>query len=177
MITFAPMRPRFVHLAIASALLGTTLLGCGGASFDGRVFRNDELSFRVGTIPGDWQPIDTEGALLAFRDDRAPATVAVSGRCGKDGDDVPLEALTHHLFLQFTDRTVESQVHVQLDGREALHTELLAKLDGVEKRFTVFVLKKNGCVYDFVHVAPSSASAEGRRSFVAFVEGFSTIKP
>ena len=161
-----------------AAALGASVAGCGGgATFDGHVFRNDELSFRIPQAPEGWHPIDSEGALLAFRDDRTPASVAISGRCGKDGDDVPLEALTHHLFLEFTDRTVESQTRIQLDGREALHTELTAKLDGVEKRFTVFVLKKNGCVYDFVHVAPVAAGAEGRRQFVGFVEGFAAIKP
>jgi hypothetical protein len=158
-------------------LVAWGLAGCGKAAFDGHVFQNDELAFRVQSVPSDWQPLEAEGALLAYRDARTPATIAVSGRCGSDGDDVPLESLTHHLFLQFTERTVETQVNVQLDGREALHTEMLAKLDGVTKRYTVFVLKKNGCVYDFVHVAPPSAPADGRREFVAFVQGFSTIKP
>ena len=177
MIPFAPMRLRFFHSAIAATFVAVSLTACGGATFDGHVFRSDEVSFRVANTPEEWHPIDAEGALLAFRDDRTPASIALSGRCGKDGDDVPLEALTHHLFLQFTDRTVESQTRIQLDGREALRTDLSAKLDGVAKRFTVFVLKKNGCVYDFVHVTPVSAGGEGRQRFDAFVEGFSTIKP
>jgi hypothetical protein len=176
-ITFAAMRLRFLHAAIGAALAALSLTACGGATFDGRVFRNDDLSFKVGGIPGSWHAIDAEGALLAFRDDQTPATMAVSGRCGKDGDDVPLEALTHHLFLQFTDRTVESQTRIQLDGREALRTELSAKLDGVLKHFTVLVLKKNGCVYDFVYVAPVSAGATGEQRFDAFVQTFSTIQP
>ena len=128
-------------------------------------------------MPSTWRRIDADGALLAYRDDATPASVVVNGRCGKDGDDVPLESLTHHLFLEFTDRTVESQAKLMLDGREALQTELLASLDGVPKRFTVFVLKKNACVYDFIHVTPPDAPPQGRRDFVAFVEGFSTIRP
>lgn len=171
------MRPWAFHPAIAATLAAATLGGCGGAAFDGHVFRNDELSFRVKGVPPGWHSEGLEGTLLAFRDDGTQASVAVSGRCGKDGDDVPLESLTHHLFLQFTERTVESQTRVQLDGREALHTELLARLDGVEKRFSVFVLKKNGCVYDFVRVAPSSTSVSPENPFFRFVEGFETIKP
>lgn len=166
-----PLRP------ISTAIAAVLLFGCGGAGLEGRVYRNDELSFRLGEIPNGWRPIDATGALLAFRDDAAPATIAIGGRCGKDGDDVPLEALTHHLFLDFTDRVVENQVKVELDGREALHTEMLAKLDGVARRITVFVLKKNGCVYDFWHVAPPDGPAEPRRQFVAFVQGFATIRP
>ena len=177
MITFAAMGLCFLHAAVGVAVATVSLTACGGATFDGNVFRNDDLSFRVGRTPEGWHPIDAEGALLAFRDDQAPASIALSGRCGKDGDDVPLEALTHHLFLQFTDRTVESQTRIQLDGREALRTQLSAKLDGVVKHFTVFVLKKNGCVYDFAYVAPVSAGAEGEPRFDAFVQSFSTIKP
>jgi hypothetical protein len=152
-------------------------LGCGAVVFDGHTYRNADLSFRLAEVPKEWRQLESEGALLAFRDDAAPASIVVNGRCGKDGDDVPLQALTHHLFLQFSDRVVENEVKMMLDGREALHTELVAKLDGVEKRFVVFVLKKNGCVYDFIHVAPPGASPESRGRFVDFVQGFSTISP
>lgn len=178
MLTFAAMRA----LRPASTLLAPFLVlgaapACGGSAFDGHVFRTDEITFRVGPIPAEWQRIDAGEAVLAFRDEKTPASIAVTGRCGKDGDDVPLESLTHHLFLEFTERRVESQTRINLDGREALHTDLLAKLDGVEKRFTIFVLKKNGCVYDFMHIAPPDASADGRQRFVTFVEGFSTVSP
>ena len=168
-----------VRRPLSSALgAGISLaVACGGAGFDGRVFRNDELSFRVDAVPPGWRAIEATGALVAFRDDATPASIAVGGRCNRDGDDVPLGALTHHLFLQFTDRKIESQIEVALDGRSALHTDLAARLDGVEKRFSVFVFKKNGCVYDFVHVAPPGAPTEGRRRFVAFVESFSTLAP
>jgi len=159
------------------ALFAFAVSACGGSSFDGHVFQNGDLAFRVGQVPREWHVIEATGSVLAFRDDAAPAYVAVGGRCGKDGDDVPLEALTHHLFLEFTDRVVENQVKVELDGREALHTELTAKLDGVARRLTVFVMKKNGCVYDFWHVAPTTAPPEARRQFVAFVQGFGTIRP
>lgn len=153
------------------------LVGCGGSSFDGHVFRNEELSFRVGAVPESWRRIEAEGVLLAFRDGEAPASVSITGRCGRDGDDVPLEALTHHLFLDFTERDIERQTRLQIDGREALHTELRAKLDGVAKDFSVFVLKKNGCVYDFVQVAAPGARPEARRDFARFVETFASLSP
>jgi hypothetical protein len=153
--------------------MGLLLLACAGPAFDGRVYRSADISFRVGPQPEPWRKIQVEGALLAFRDP-AGATIALNGRCGMDGDDVPLRALTHHLFLQFTARHVLDQRELVLDGREALRTELLAELDGVPRRFIVYVLKKNECVYDFLwigleHPHPDSVAAFGR-----FVEGFST---
>jgi hypothetical protein len=167
------------HRSFAAPVLFSlaVLSACGGASFDGQVYRNDDLSFRVRAVPSSWRRIETEGVLLAFRDAAGSASVSVTGRCGKDGDDVPLEALTHHLFLAFTEREIEKQARVALDGREALHTELRAKLDGVQKEFSVFVLKKNGCVYDFVHVAAAGADRSGRTEFARFVESFTALSP
>jgi hypothetical protein len=165
------MRPL---LRLLGFLAGFAIVACGGPSFQGNVFRGDGISFRVGPYPRDWRPIDVDGALLSFRDDAAPATVAVNGRCGIDGDDVPLQALTHHLFLNFTDRQVQSQAPLELDGREALRTEMVAELDGVPRKFVVFVLKKDGCVYDFVWIGPARDSEPRIGEFERFVLGFST---
>jgi hypothetical protein len=147
------------------------LLSACGSSFDGRVYRKGELAFRVGPIPPSWRRIEVDQTLIAFRDDTNEATMAVNGRCGVDGDDVPLSALTQHLFLQFTDRELRSQELLDLDGREALRSELVGKLDGVPKHYVVYVLKKDGCVYDFVRVANDGG---GRAEFDRFVLGFST---
>ena len=146
--------------------------GCGGPSFDGSVYRGKDVSFRVGPLAGAWRRIEVDGALLAFRDDPSDATIAMNGRCGVDGDDVPLHALTHHLFLNFTKRQVESQKTLTLDGREALRTELTAELDGVPRRFVVYVLKKDGCVYDFMWIGADGALDSS--DFQRFVQGFST---
>jgi hypothetical protein len=153
------------------------MAACGGGGLHGQVYRGDDLAFRVGPIPGSWRRIDAQGALLVFRDDDAHASIAVNGRCRRDGDDVPLQALTHHLFLDFTEREVEQQDRFDLDGREALRTRLHAKLDGVEKQLDVVVLKKDECVYDFFHVAPPGGSSEPQDHFMTFVRGFATVEP
>jgi hypothetical protein len=168
LLSSRPMR--FVGLPSLALVL---VAACGGPSFDGQVFRNGDLTFRVGPVPASWRSIEATGALLAYRDDEAAATVALNGRCGLDGDDVPLEALTHHLFLQFTGRELVSQERVDLDGRAALRTEMLAELDGVKKRYVVYVLKKDGCVYDFLYVSPGRAG--GKEAFERFVRGFGTL--
>jgi hypothetical protein len=154
--------------------LAALLYGCGGSSFDGHVFRQGDLAFRVGPIPTEWRSIAADGALLAFRDDGDAATIALNGRCGLDGDDVPLEALTHHLFLNFTDATLIKQQRLELAGRAALRTELTAGLDGVPMHYVVIVLKKDGCVYDFMLVN-ADGKATGSEAFERFVSGFETL--
>jgi hypothetical protein len=159
---------------LAYIVLCVSSVACASNTYDGRVYRNDELAFRIGPVPENWRPIEASDALLAFRDDAGKATIAVNARCGLDGDDVPLAALTQHLFLQFTERRVENQDLVRMDGREALRTQIVAALDGVSKRYTVYVLKKDGCVYDFLHIA-DDASETREQSFEHFVRSFSTV--
>jgi hypothetical protein len=77
------------------------------------------------------------------------------------------------LFLQFTERSMISQQPLELDGRAALRTEMTANLDGVTKHYIVYVLKKDGCVYDFMRISDSSGNDAG--PFDSFVSGFQTM--
>ena len=150
------------------------LVACAGPHFDGRRYDDGALKFHTGPVPSAWHGIEADGTLLAFRDDQAGATVALNGRCGMDGDDVPLQSLTQHLFLQFTERELKSQQELNLDGRAALRTELVGKLDGVPKQFLVYVLKKDGCVYDFMRLT-AGGNGQGDAAFERFIAGFETL--
>jgi len=153
-------------------LLASVALSCSPANFDGTVFRKGDVAFRLERLPPSWRNIEVSDTALAFRDDENAATVAINGRCGKDAEDVPLQSLTQHLFLQFTERQLEDQEVFPLDGREALRTEMVAKLDGVQKYFHVVVLKKDGCVYDFLQIANQR---QDKAEFLDFVRGFSSL--
>lgn len=162
-----------LRLALCCALSSWALaLSCSTAHFDGEVFRQGDVAFRLEHLPPTWRKIDISDTALAFRDDENSSTVAINGRCGKDAEDVPLRSLTQHLFLQFTERRLEEQQLLPLDGREALSTQMVAKLDGVEKHFHVVVLKKDGCVYDFLQIANQGQDPE---PFLHFVRGFSSL--
>jgi hypothetical protein len=151
--------------------------GCGTAPFRGGVYRGDGFAFQAPPPPATWEQIDVTHAAVAYRDAANEATIAVNGRCGVDGEDVPLSSLTRHLFIQFTDREVVSEEVVPFDEREAMHTVLLAKLDGVPKKFDVWVMKKDGCVYDFFYIAPPARFEAGLPEFRRFLKGFSTVSP
>ncbi len=169
-------RPTPALRAIALALLALiALTGCGGARFDGTTYRGPSFAFRVGAPPARWRRIDVSHAALAFRDDGADATIAVNARCGVDGEDVPLASLTQHLFLAFTEREILEQSVVPFDGREAMHTRVSAKLDGVPKKFDVWVLKKDGCVYDLYLISDPSRHPVAAADFDRFVHGFATV--
>jgi len=161
---------RGLRFGAAIALL---LTGCGSA-FDGALYRGDGFAFRVAPPPEAWQRIEISHAALAFRDADG-GTIAVDTRCRADGGDVPLASLTQHLFLGFTDREILTQTVVPFDGREAMHTLLSAKLDGVPKKFDVWVMKKDDCVHDLYYIADTAHFERGSAAFERFVQGFATV--
>jgi hypothetical protein len=154
------------------------LSGCAASALNNGVFRDGDVQFAVGPIPGTWNSVtaathDDGLPSFGFRDDTAGVTVGGTGRCGRDGDDVPLQSLTQHLSIGFTDRATTSEREFMLDGRSALRTELTAALDGVPVRLVLVVIKKDACVYDFWWIAPPSVT--DTRDFDRFVQGFRTL--
>jgi hypothetical protein len=173
MVAFAPPTPMRSNLA---ALCLFALTSACGAAFDGSTFRGEGFAFRVPQKPASWTVLKTTANAITYRDAASEGTIAVTGRCKVDGDDVPLASLTQHLFIQFTERSIESQETVPFDGREAMHTVLVAKLDGVPSKFDVWVLKKDGCVYDMYFFAPPARFAEGVAAWSSYVHGFATVR-
>jgi hypothetical protein len=150
------------------------LAGCS-SGLSGDVFRGEGFVFHLGPLPERWHRVEISHAALAFRDEADGATIVVNGRCGVDGEDVPLASLTQHLFLRFTEREIVEQTVVPFDRREAMRTVLTAKLDGVPMKFETWVLKKDGCVYDLAYMASPAHFARGASEFERFVQGFSTV--
>ena len=144
-------------------------------SFDGKVYQGNGFSYRVAPPPADWQPLDVSDAALAFRAARSGGTIMVHGRCDRDGEDVPLSSLTQHLFLHFTERDIEREVREPFDGREVLKTTMRAKLDGVEHRYLVWVMKKDKCVYDLMFFSAPSGFESGGARFSEWAAGFSAL--
>ena len=168
-------------LVLSTAGLAVGLLtGCTKPGLQGQTYHDDDVAFRVGPIPAHWRSVDPGVsddtiAALAFRSDASRATIGVTGRCRKDGDDVPLRSLTQHLYIGFTQRELQKEELFQLDHREALRTEMSAALDGVEQQMVFVVLKKDGCVYDFWRISDLLRAATPE--FDAFVNGFQAMDP
>src|SRR3990167_102369 len=129
---------------IAPLVLALALVACGKEAWDGRVYHAGRASFRTGPVASTWQRTQVAGAMLAFQDGETGGAGNVYGRRGQDGDDVPLVALNNHLLIGFAERDVKSQKILPFDGREAMHTVVFAKLDGVPMSLSIYVLKKDG---------------------------------
>ncbi|MBC7171662.1 MAG: hypothetical protein H5U40_04510 [Polyangiaceae bacterium] len=156
------------------ALLAVSACG-GGGTYQGGVYRDREATYGIGELGRDWESIEIgDENDLAFRNESLGAIVQVNASCDP-ALDIPLEALTNHLLIGFTEREdVEPQSRIPLDEREALRTHVLAKLDGVPRELLLYVLKKDECVYDFALVAPprSGGFERARPGFESMVAGF-----
>ncbi|HXS15717.1 MAG TPA: hypothetical protein VN764_00925 [Polyangiaceae bacterium] len=154
--------------------------GCGGAQFNGVEYRDKDVAFRLGPTPPGMHRLQSDDARIAMQNDAAGSTLAIGARCKQDSDDVPLRALVQHLFLQFEDRQIQNEREFVLDGRTALRSELDARLDGVRRHFIVVVMKKDACVYDFMHVdggGDAPLLQRSRADFDHMVEGVVVLRP
>lgn len=162
-------RTSFVLLVVAS------FAACGGgARYVGGEFRDGDVRFTV-QPPSGWRAISVASANdLAWSQDDAGAVLQINGDCDPSLD-IPLVALTNHLLVGFTEREIVEQTLVEIDGREALRTHVVAKLDGVPRELLLHVMKKNGCTYDFALVAPPGERfAQARASYDVVLQSFET---
>jgi hypothetical protein len=157
--------------------LSLAVVGCGGGGphLRGNVYEDAEARYRIGDLGSGWQPVHVAAANdLAWNDPRTGAIVQVNASCDPAAD-IPLSVLTNHLLAGFTGRDVREQAVVPMDGREALRTHLVARLDGVSRELLFYVMKKNECVYDLALIAPEGESfTSALLQFEPFVQGFTT---
>jgi hypothetical protein len=135
------------------------------------VFEKGDIRYSVGALPEGWKQIRLAENDLAFVAEGAPQSIAVNSTC-ENYDDAPLEVLTQHLLMGFTERTRLEQVAGMMDGRESLRSHYTAKLDGVPMELLLVVLKKDGCVYDFTYLAPPARFEERQGVFDQLLSNF-----
>lgn len=166
----APMRRRTRLVALLIGLAGSA--GCAhGDVFEDDVLHKGDLRVEVGPMPPSWKRVAVDGADVAFRDDERAGSTLLDVRCNPGDDKAPLASLTQHLIMGTTERAFETEDVIPFDRREALHTILRAKLDGVPMQYDIYVMKKDGCVFDLVYVAPPDRFAEGAADFERFAQG------
>ena len=161
--------------AIALALLVVVGAACHPKvswSPESRTLCRGSLCYRVGELDPSWRLVHKEGASIGFYSGESGGVIEANATCRDDADAAPLESLTHQLLIGYTERRVLDAQHVPLDKRDALRTRVSAKLDGVPVELVLYVLKRNGCVFDLSYAAPTRDFSAGEQAFEKFVAGF-----
>jgi hypothetical protein len=172
-----------IWIALASLAAAATAAGCahpprGRIEAAGAADRicAGETCYRVGALGGDWRLVHQKGAAVGFFSQAVGGIIEANATCREDADAAPLPALTRQLLIGYTERHIASQATVPLDAREALRTRVDAKLDGVPMSLDLYVLKRNGCIFDLSYAAPPEAFARGSGDFQRFVDGFADAR-
>jgi hypothetical protein len=169
-------------VAVSAFLVATLAAACAGGPVHVQNEQHvveaqrdhETLSYRYGPVPGSWRAIEIEGNDVAWLDRDTDGVVHVDHSCAND-QDVPLPSLVQHLLIGFTEREFVTEETIPFDGRDARHVVVRARLDGVPTMLELYVMKKDGCVYDIGFVAPPARFSAGQPAFTAFVQGFATI--
>ncbi len=166
-----PMTPLPTVLLVAMLTLAW---GCGAsASFRDGVYDDGTVRYRVGPRAG-FERVEVEDNDLAFFN-RHLGTITINSTCS-EYEDVPQDALLNHLLFGTRERNFRVDEVLTLDGRGAKHVVVDVELDGVPLTLEIYLVKKDGCVYDLSHVSARSAPAEGQHAFRSFVAGFRVLE-
>ncbi|RKH03146.1 hypothetical protein D7V97_26910 [Corallococcus sp. CA053C] len=158
---------------LLTLVLSPLLAGCHRATFEDSELRKSDVKYRVGPLSNDvWQRTGFEDNDLAFVERGDTGRVLATNSTCKDHDDPSLPVLTKHLLMGFTERQDLGQRTFTLDGREALRSRYVAKLDGVPVSLELVVVKKDNCVFDFSYVAPVGTAEARMADFDSLVSGF-----
>ncbi|MFB1483655.1 hypothetical protein [Corallococcus sp. RDP092CA] len=161
--------PRLLLTLVLSALLA----GCHRATFEDSVLRKSDVKYRVGPLSQDvWERRGFADNDLAFVERGDTGRVIATNATCRDHDDPSLQVLTKHLLMGFTERQDLGQRTFTLDGREALRSRYVARLDGVPVSLELVVLKKDNCVFDFSYVAPVGTADARMADFEGVFSGF-----
>jgi hypothetical protein len=153
-------------------LLGTACFGPHGHYHtETRQVCLGDVCYYHGELPG-WNLVRHKGGEVAFFNPPSHAVAQANVTCRDDAEAASLEVLTRHLLIGYTELHQRSQERTWLNAREALHTVLDARLDGVPMVLDLYVVKRNGCIYDLSLAAPPDRYAEVVPDFSRFVAGF-----
>jgi hypothetical protein len=147
--------------------------GCGGRRIENGVYHSDK-GYRL-TLPGsDWSVAADSKADLELRHQDGLAAMLANAECDDRAKSRSAGLLLGQLLIGLRDRATIEQNEVSVNGRQALHRVLDGRVaaDGAPTRIEAYVVKDQGCVYDFAYAAPPASFEEWRADFRRFVESF-----
>ncbi|HMI90781.1 MAG TPA: hypothetical protein VK509_05425 [Polyangiales bacterium] len=164
-------------LAFALLVLLSGGAGCGGPTFSQGIFDDGVVRYRVGDPGPGWQRVEVaeDASALVFHHDELAATVSINATC-KEYEDVPEEALLNHLLFGMRERVFRVDETITLDGRGAVHAVVDVQLDGVPVTLEIYLVRKDGCVYDMTLIASREAFERARGALARLTARFHVLR-
>ena len=157
-------------LALAAAIAFTA---CAGRRIENGVYHS-EKGYRL-TLPGaEWTVATDSKADLELRHQDGLAAMLANAECDERATSRSAGLLLGQLLIGLQDRATIEQNEVSVNGQQALHRVLDARAssDGAPTRIEAYVVKDQGCIYDFAYAAPPASFETWRPDFHRFVQSF-----
>jgi hypothetical protein len=109
---------------------------------------------------------------VVYQSKKTAATISLNSSCrpaGSSESDESLQKLTELLFLGIGDVSFREEKTLTVQNQPALQTTIRGKLETEEVMLRTLVLKKSGCVYDLLYLAPPNHFYENEMDFGRFV--------
>lgn len=134
---------------------------------------NKEATYAFGEPGSGWRPLrkDVPDVQVAWLNPELVGMIELHGQCEDQGDS-SLEQYTDHLRIDWTEWNVIEQEQTRLAGRDALRTVVTAELDGVPRKMEMWVVKKNGCLFDLRYSTDPETFTRGLDDFRKVVQNF-----
>jgi hypothetical protein len=147
--------------------------GCAGRRIENGVYHS-EKGYRLTLPSAEWSVAADSKADLELRHQDGLAAMLANAECDERARSRSTGLLLGQLLIGVHDRATIEQNEVSVNGRPALHRVLDGRVaaDGAPTRIEAYVVKDQGCVYDFAYAAPPASFEEWRADFRRFVESF-----
>lgn len=122
------------------------------------------------TPPVTWKAENKREADQAYVTP-AGSVATLTSSCQRDST-APLDALTRHLLMGARKAKFKSKETMTVDGVDGMLSTVTAKYDGVAFNMVLFVLPKDGCIFDFTLLNPKPIAASDVDAFKTFVNSF-----
>jgi hypothetical protein len=123
---------------------------------DGGGYEHAKQGWRVDAPGAPWTRAEVEGAALGFR---APggAWMSLASRCGIARGSP--RVLVRHLAIGLPGRELVAEREVRVDGRPGWWQTWRTRVEGAERELDAVSVVGDGCVYDWVLVAPPGSTS------------------
>jgi hypothetical protein len=157
-------------------LLGTLLLlaGCATGRITGETYRDFDHGYEVRLPPVTWIPRQLEHATLSFESPQLKAGMALLTDC-RTPEPGELLWVARHLFFGLQEKRIHEQESIRLHDAGGIRTRLQARLDEVPVEVEGVTIRRAGCLYDFIYVAPPATFPQGRLDFEGFVKSWTPL--
>lgn len=109
-------------------------------------------------------------ADIAWQSSKTSNTISYFSECPQS--DSALESIADEFHSILTGAKVTDRKSNFFNGREAVWTQTIGKLDGIDMKISSVVFRRNGCSYLVSYVARKDRFDEEESTFTKFVEGF-----